>query len=157
MSDVAALQKGVRIVAGTSQELESALRARGREIGVIAKERRPPHAQGRLSEIADGIWSQMIVGAVRRLDAIGVQLNGIWAQLPPDWHCPCCKRAKAEIIFKSDDCVLIAQAVEHHDHFISYVNHAFHRELGKKWSQDFSSAAEVQRRLSSCVIGFDKT
>lgn len=157
MLNVAALQKGVRVVAETSQELASVLKARRYEIGIIAGERRPLYAQGKLSEIADGIWSKTIVGAVCNLNAVGVQLNSTWAQLPPDWRCPCCKRIKEETLIKSDDGVLIAQAVEHHDHFISYVNHAFHRELGKNWSRDFSGAAEVQRRLSSCVVGFDKS
>jgi hypothetical protein len=139
MLDIATFQKGVRIIFGISQELYEFLMARRHEITAIAEERRPPHVYGRLSEVADGIWSKPTVGAARRLGAVGVQLNGVWAQLPPDWNCPCCNRPKTDIIFKSDDGVIIAQAVEHHDHFVGYVNYAFQRELGKSW-----------RRFSNC-------
>jgi hypothetical protein len=47
--------------------------------------------------------------------------------------------------------------VEHHDHFVSYVNHTFHRDLGVDWSRHFPAAVEVHRRLVAGVIAFDPT
>lgn len=157
MPDISSLQKGVRLVARTPEELEAALRARRLELKRIADERRPAHAGGRLTDIADGVWSQTTVDALRRLGAVGVQLNATWAQLPPGWTCPCCRRPKGDLIFVSGDGVAIAQAVEHHDHVVGYVNHAFHGELGRDWSKSFPAASEVQRRLAASVIGFDPT
>lgn len=157
MLDVEALHKGVRISASTPQELIDALKARRHEVGQIVDERRPVHAQGKLSEVADRVWSLTTVNAVEILGATSLQLNGVWAQLPPDWHCPCCKRQKSELmIYDVENRVVIAHAVEHHDHFAGYVNHAFHRDLGRDWIRNFPGAGEVQRRLVSGITAFDK-
>ena len=156
MPDITTLQQGVRVIAATCDALVEALVARRLEVKRAADERRPPHARGRLSDVADGIWSKTTVDAVRRLGAVGVQLNGIGAELPPDQACPCCGRPKGDLVFASSDGVAIAQAVEHHDHFVGYVNQAFHRELGHRWSRDFPGAAEAQRRLAADVVAFDQ-
>lgn len=158
MLDAEASHKGVRITATTPEDLVADLINRRNEIKRIAEDRRPVHARGKLSEVADGVWSVPTVRAVKIFGATGLQLNGTWAQLPPDWQCPCCNRQKSElIIFESESHVAIAHAVEHHDHFAGYVNHAYHRDLGKDWFRNFPGADEIHRRLVAGVTAFDKT
>jgi len=164
MSDTSSLQSGVRLTAPSTEQLISTLKARQDEVGIIVAERIPKHASGRLSNLVDGVWSPTTIKAVHRLSAVAVQMNALWASLPPDWKCPCCKQTKDKMIHAVVDKnapekgrTAIAHAVEHHDHFVAYVNHAFHRELGKDWSRRFEAAHEVQRRLAAGVTAFDPT
>lgn len=165
MTESLAQHAGVRFLASTTEDLVAALKARQARVAEIVEERRPPHATGRLSELVDGIWSPTTIRAVRRLNVVGLQLNTLWASLPQGWVCPCCRRSKDATIFTAPidkdvpekGRVAIAHAVEHHDHFVSYVNHAFHAALGPNWARDFPAAAEVQRRLAFGVTSFDPT
>jgi hypothetical protein len=156
---------GVRIVASTPEGLLEALRTHRAKVAEIVAERRPSHATGKVSDFVDGIWSPTTMNAVRRLGALGIQLNHLWASLPPDWICPCCRRPKHTIIYaveidkehSAKGRVAIAKAVEHHDHFDSYINTTFNKVLGQNWSRRYAASEEIQRRLSFGFSAFDPT
>lgn len=83
---------------------------------------------------------------MRRLGAVSLQMNSTWAQLPPTWICPCCQRAKPDIIFLSPNGAAMYEAIEHHDHFGGYINHAFRR------ISRLVGAARIQGRAKSVSV-----
>lgn len=146
-------QDGVRIRATTTDELIAVLKGRRGELRSIAAELKPKSCGLTVEECFDGPWSRTIIQAARQLGAIGVEVNEPWAAVPPDWTCPCCGRAKADIVHLSNG-ILIAKLVEHHDHFTSYINRVFVRTLGKEWSRRHPGATDVHRAMMDAFLAF---
>lgn len=145
---------GVKLRADSVHGLSSLLKTKQTEITEILKERVITTCGLEVKKSFDGIWSQQTRKMAFELRAVGLQLDALWAQYPPDWVCPCCKRSKAQILYVIEG-DMIAKLAEHHDHFDECINHAFRKHLGDKWSVDFPGASDVQKLISSSFRAFD--
>lgn len=62
---------------------------------------------------------------VQAFQADGAHLNRWWVMTPVTWQCPCCKRAKGEIVRLNKNNYLTCQLHEHHDHMKDVVKELF--------------------------------
>jgi hypothetical protein len=64
----------------------------------------------------DGAWSSQTRALVTRFSAAGLDLNDNWASAPTSWNCPCCQRAKPDLVRLTSTGVLLCHLEWHHDH-----------------------------------------
>ncbi|WP_291719546.1 hypothetical protein [Magnetospirillum sp. 64-120] len=144
---------GVRLLASSPGALVAEMQRLRASLRDTATEIRPDGCQVFVRDHFDGVWATGLMKAVTDLGATGIEINEWWASLAPDWICPCCQRPKAEIVHLSDG-VLIAKAVEHHDHFTSYVSRSFTRDLGAEWGKNKPHLQDIQRQITDAFSAF---
>ncbi len=64
----------------------------------------------------DGIWSDQTRQLISEFGNCEIELNKFWALTPQNWNCPSCRRSKREVARLSNDGILLAKLVSHHDH-----------------------------------------
>lgn len=143
----------VRLRATSPEALIAEMTRRRGELQKIVTEQRDPGATLKVEECFDGIWSKLLRKAVRTHGATGIEINALWAMLPQGWVCPCCKRAKAEIVILTEG-VLLAKAVDHHDHFTSQINRSFQARLGENWAKQYPGASDLQQAITANFLAF---
>jgi rubredoxin len=148
-------QDGIRLVATTTADLIDHIRQSRRELRKIVEELRSPYSTARVSEQFDGSWSKAMEELALHLNATGLELNQWWAMLKPDWTCPCYRRPKNQIAHKNATGVLIAKVVDHHDHFINYINRTFREQLGRSWNVGPDGRQDVQQAISQNFLAFE--
>lgn len=78
----------------------------------------------------DGLGSEFTYTTrmlVNSFKADGAHLNKWWVMTPINWSCPCCKRAKSEIVRLNKNNFLTRQLHEHHDHMEQIVKSLFEK------------------------------
>ncbi|WP_291716721.1 hypothetical protein [Magnetospirillum sp. 64-120] len=146
-------QDGVRLHAHSPSALANEMQRRRAFLRDTVTALRPEGCQIYARDHFDGVWAAGLLKAVTDLGATGIEVNEWWASLAPDWLCPCCQRPKADIVHLSNG-VLIAKAVEHHDHFTSYVSRSFTRDLGAEWGKNKPHLQDIQRQITDTFSAF---
>lgn len=85
----------------------------------------------------DGVDSEFTFSTrelVRVFKADGAHLNRWWVMTPVTWKCPCCNRAKDQIVRLNKNDFLTCQLHEHHDHM---------KDVVKELFEDFSTRQNV--------------
>jgi len=91
----------------------------------------------------DGKWTTQTKSLVRRFQAAGLDLNGNWAEVPPNWQCVCCHRFKPEIVRKADNGVLVAHLDRHHDHITDLLRDRLNERFGIPWAHGVPEASRL--------------
>lgn len=148
-------QDGVRIVASTTQGLLEHIKRKRHDLRKQVEELRSPYSKARVIDHFDGYWSSTTERLVERLSATGIELNEGWAMLKPDWTCPCCGRSKELIAHKNASGILIAKVVNHHDHFIDFINEEFRKQLGPRWNAVPDGRQNVMGAIVENFLAFE--
>jgi len=146
-------QASVQLRLGSTDELMAEMKRRRAALRAIVAEQKAPDSNLLIDDYFDGIWSLSLRRAVKAHSALGIEVRQLWTMLPPDWKCPCCGRTKLEIVMVVDG-VLLAKAVQHHDHFISRINQAFRQGLGEAWSVKYPGSGDKQRSIGLTFVRF---
>jgi len=147
---------GVRLLANSPDALVGEMARLRASLRATVAEIKPEGCPILIDEHFDGVWALGMKAAVKNLRATGIQVNELWASLDPKWVCPCCNRSKASMVHLSDG-VLIASAVDHHDHFTSYVSQSLTRQLGSEWAKNAPHLLDIQRQMTEAFRAFSPT
>lgn len=153
MGEDSVWRDGVRLRASSPEALIAEMTRQRNALKEIVEAQRNPDTTLKVEECFDGIWSILLRKAVRAHRATGIEVYPLWAMLPQNWECPCCRRTKADILVMADG-VLLAKAVVHHDHFTSRINHSFQSKLGEKWAIDYPGSLDLQQTITANFLAF---
>lgn len=106
----------------------------------------------------DSEWSQQSRELVKSFKAKEIDVNRWWVLTGVDWHCPCCRRSKPEIVRMNRHGHLIGEIHEHHDHVIDAVRAEFTKasENLPKILAD-QSAKKFYKRIAFGFSAYDNT
>lgn len=100
----------------------------------------------------DGIWSVLTKTLLKKFSARQIELNKWWALTPQSWRCPSCDRQKEEIARLSDNGILLAKLVSHHDHAKEFVERYFSDLVAK--GTESESDRKQREYLKKLAKGF---
>lgn len=106
----------------------------------------------------DGRWSRQTHALIKAHGATGLDLDQNWAGVPQWWACPCCLRAKVELVRMNTNGVLMAHLHEHHDHIHEYMAHRLQARYGKEWPRGIPPGTyELEHSGSVMIERFQRT
>lgn len=92
------------------------------------------------------------------LQAVAPEINSVWASVPGEWICPCCRRSKLDCARLGAGGQMLGKLVAHHDHFEDLMDVVLSR-LSKDLRIEVASSIDAQqfiRRGAELFRRFDR-
>lgn len=104
----------------------------------------------------DGVWSLQTTELMKVHSAEKIELNKWWALTAQNWTCPSCGNGKRKIARKSENGILLAKLVSHHDH-VAEIHHELRQEIGEVAAAEKALKEHIKRLARGFLARFEPT